>query len=414
MRVSPAWTLAAVGLVASLLAPATAGAIPPFARKYGVTCATCHQPVPRLNTFGQNFAQNGFEFAIGEAARDTIGTGDPLLTLQRDIPLGVRVDAYQRYVSKHAAGEPAVDQQLPYTLKILSGGKVAEKVSYYFYFLASERGEVTGLEDAYIQFTDIGGSGISAIVGQFQVSDPLFKRELRLHFEDYQAYRVRVGDVRADLTYDRGMMLTWNAANGLGLVLQIVNGQGLTAADAARQYDRDGFQNVALRANQQFGPLRLGVFGYVGEEGANGVSSTIRMLGPDATYTLGTKGELNVQLMRRWDSDPFLGSCSVLTPCPGGHTEPFGTKVDAAMAEIILWPAGPMSRWYFTGLYNHAESADPVISLRLGEAAPVDRHQTASVGAHYLLRRNIRLMGEGQWDAELERFRLVSGFTIAF
>lgn len=51
---------------------------------------------------------------------------------------------------------------------------------------------MAGLEDAYVQFTDVGGSGVSVIAGQFQVSDPLFKRELRLEYEDYQPYRVRV------------------------------------------------------------------------------------------------------------------------------------------------------------------------------------------------------------------------------
>jgi hypothetical protein len=55
-----------------------------------------------------------------------------------------------------------------------------------------------------VQFTDIASSGVSLIAGQFQVSDPLFKRELRLEYEDYQPYRVRVGLTTADLTYDRG------------------------------------------------------------------------------------------------------------------------------------------------------------------------------------------------------------------
>ena len=74
----------------------TAGAIPAFARKYRVSCAQCHSPVPRLNAFGEAFAGNGFEFAINEPARDTISTGDPLLRLQNEIPLAVRLDAYVR------------------------------------------------------------------------------------------------------------------------------------------------------------------------------------------------------------------------------------------------------------------------------------------------------------------------------
>ena len=398
--------------------PRTAKAIPPFARKYGVSCAMCHSPIPRLNAFGAAFAANGFEFAIGELARDTISTGDPLLRLQRTLPLGVRVDAYQRLLSKRAAGEAALDQQTPYTIKFLSGGQVADKISYYMYFLASERGELVGLEDAYIQFSDIGGSGVSVLAGQFQVSDPLFKRELRLPYEDYQAYRVRVGHTRADLTYDRGLMAVWSPRNGTDLSFQMLNGQGLSAAGSNRSYDRDSDKAFALRASQAVGPLRVGVFGYSNTESADGVSSRIRVFGPDGTIPIGSTGELNVQLLRRWDSDPFLGVCAPESPCAGGVVAPFATRVDAAMAELILWPSGPAGRWFLTGLFNYVEADDPVISLRLGEqdSAPgfLSRYRNASVGAHYLLRRNIRVLGEGAWDFEQERARLVTGFSLGF
>lgn len=410
---------AAVALSLALAAlPRPAQAIPAFARKYGVSCAMCHSPVPRLNDFGETFAANGFEFAMGEVPRDTINTGDPLLRLQRDIPIGVRVDAYQRILSKKAAGEATFDQQLPYTVKVLSGGQVADKISYYMYFLASERGEVAGLEDAYLQFTDVGGSGVSVIVGQFQMSDPLFKREVRLPFEDYHAYRLRVGDTRTDLTYERGVMAMWSPVAGTDLTFEVVNGQGLAAADNSRQYDRDSDQTGMLRVSQDIGPLRVGAFGYAGRESANGVRSTVHMFGPDATVPLGSFGELNLQFYRRWDSDPFLGRCSVLDPCPGGETAPFATSVDAAMAEVVMWPAGPTGRWFVTALVNHLEADSPVISLRLGEqdAAPgfLTRYRTTSLGLHYLLRRNVRLMSEASWDTDRERMRLMTGFTAGF
>ncbi len=413
-------TLLAIPAAIALLSavPAAAYAIPPFARKYGVSCALCHAPVPRLTAFGEAFAANGFEFAINEAARDTIGTGDPLLRLQRTLPLGVRIDAYQRLYSKRVAGEAALDQQTPWTVKLLSGGQVADKVSYYLYFLASERGEVGGLEDAYIQFTDVKGSGISLLVGQFQVSDPLFKRELRLEYEDYQPYRVRVGETRADLTYERGVMAIWSPRAGLDLAFQVVNGAGLDPASGSRQYDTDSHQNFVARVSQEIGPIRLGVFGYRGNEAAGGFTSSIRMFGPDATIALGSFGELNLQALRRWDSDPFLGSCSVLTPCPGGATVPFSTVVDAGLAELIVWPAGAAGRWYLTGLLNVIEADDPVVSLRLGEQdGPVGylrRYRMGSGAVHYVFRRNMRMMAEGGWDFVNDRARLVTGVTLGF
>lgn len=416
MRRTAVAAVLAVLLLALSAAPAWA--IPPFARKYRVSCATCHSPVPRLNAFGEAFAGNGFEFAVGEPPRDTIGTGDPLLRLQQDIPLGVRLDAYMAALSRREQGQVIFDQQLPWVVKLLSGGQVADRISYYMYFLVSERGEVAGLEDAYVQFTDIAGSGVSVLAGQFQVSDPLFKRELRLSYEDYQPYRTRVGDTRADLTYDRGLMAVWSPVDGTDLALQVVNGAGLNAAAADREYDTNGFKNLSARLSQDVGPLRVGLFGYYGEEGAEGSTSRIRVFGPDATLALGTNAEVNLQYLRRWDSDPFLGRCAPATPCPGGRTSPFGTRVDAAMAELILSPDGPAGRWHVTGLWNWIDADAPVVSLRLGEQDTplgfLERYHTGGAGLHYVLRRNVRLLGEGTWDFEREQARLVTGITLAF
>lgn len=392
--------------------------IPAFARRYRVTCATCHAPIPRLNAVGEAFAANGFEFAPGEIPRDTINTSDPMLRLQSALPLAIRYDSYVTSYSKRTGGQVIADAQTPWVIKLLSGGQVADKVSYYMYFLLSERGEVAGLEDAYIQFTDIAGSGVSVIAGQFQVSDPLFKRELRLQYEDYQPYRMRVGNSPADLTYDRGLMALWSPREGTDLAFELVSGQGLSAANADRQFDSDGYKNLALRLSQDAGPLRLGAFGYFGKEGQGALSNTVRVLGPDASFAFGDKLELNLQALRRWDDDPFLGSCSVATPCPGGRTASFSTTVNAAFAEMVFSPSGPLSRHYFTALANYIDADGPFVSLRLGEQATptgfVDRYFTAGLGAHYMMRRNVRLMTEAHWDAEREQARLVGGFNLAY
>ncbi len=303
-------------------------------------------------------------------------------------------------------------------VKLLSGGQIADKISYYAYFLVSERGEVAGLEDAYIQFTDVAGSGVSLIAGQFQVSDPLFKRELRLPYEDYQSYRVRVGATRADLTYERGLMALYSPWNGGDLTFQIVSGHGLDAADDSRSYDRDNARNYALRFSQGVGVIRLGAFGYVGSERADGVRNRFSVFGPDATLPLGSIGELNVQYLRRHDDDAFLGSCSPAAPCPGGHVAPFSSNVDMALAEATFWPQGPAGRWFLSGLYNFVDADDPIISLRLGEQSSspgfLMRYHSANAGVHYLYRRNVRFMWEAGWDFERDQARIVTGAVLAF
>ncbi|MBW7932440.1 MAG: hypothetical protein H3C62_02265 [Gemmatimonadaceae bacterium] len=408
---------ASAAAVALSVFPTAAHAIPAFARKYRVSCSMCHQPVPRLNSFGENFAANGFEMAPGEPPRDTIGTGDPLLRLNNTLPLAVRFEAYQRILTKRAAGESTLDQQTPWIIKLLSGGQVADKISYYMYFLATERGDVAGLEDAYVQFTDIKGSGVSLIVGQFQVSDPAFKRELRLFYDDYQPYRVKVGHINADLTYDRGMMAMWSPRDGTDITAELVTGDGLNKANDAKQFDTDNNKNFALRVSQDVGPIRLGVFGYTGKQTSGTFSSTMRVFGPDATLPLGSFGQLNVQALRRWDSNPYLGDCPSEVCALSTSLAP-RTKVDAAMAEVILWPQGPGGQWYVTGLMNYVDADAPVLNLRIGEQgdapATISKYTTGTFGLHYVLKRNVRLTTEGTWDFERDRARLIAGINLAF
>jgi hypothetical protein len=400
------WWSAVFAVLTVTLAAAPASAIPAFARKYNVSCSMCHDPAPRLTQFGEQFAANGFEFAIGEAARDTLDTGDAMLRLLRRIDLAFRLDAYASVIRPIGRDRTAFDLQTPYNIKLLSGGPIADRISYYLYFFLSERGEVSGLEDAYVQFTDIANSGISVIAGQFQVSDPLFKRELRLQYEDYQPYRVRVGAARADLTYDRGFFVTYAPWDGGDLALIAVNGVGLGHAGEDRLYDSDHLKNFAARYSQDLGVVRVGAFGYWGRERASAETDRILIWGPDATLSPVDRIEVNLQFLRREDTNPLL--------VPGGPA----SRVNSAFAELIAGPYGEDGRWHLAALYNWIDADQPLLSLRVGEQATaggyLQRYHAGSAGVHYLLQRNVRLMAEAGWDFEFDRPRLTTGVTLAW
>ncbi len=409
---------ASVALLAALALarPDPAEAIPSFARKYRVSCALCHQPFPRLNAFGEQFAGNGFEMVRGETPPDTMAVGDGLLRLQEMLPLAVRLDAYVSALG--ADGRAAsTDLQLPYTIKVLSGGQIADGLSYYLYFFLSERGEVAGLEDAYVQVSDVLSTGVDLIVGQFQVSDPLFKRELRLEYEDYALYRMRVGDARADLTYDRGVMALFSPREGTDVALEVVNGTGLEHARPDRRYDKDRGKNVMLRVSQELGPLRVGGFGYVGRERSAGVLDDIEIWGVDATLGL-LRGrlEFNGQYLARSDGNPFfLDTCvSGDSRCDADAADPFAVEGEGVMGEVIFAPSGAMGRWHLTALYNRVWSDRPALSLRLGEDAALDRYETVGVGASYLYARNARWIGEITRDLERESTRVTVGLVVGF
>lgn len=356
----------------------------------------------------------------GETPLDTMFVGDPELRLQRDLPLAIRIDAYMSALSETDDLASGVDLKTPWGIKLLTGGQVTESVSYYLYFYMSERGEIAGLEDAYLQFNDVLGSGVDVIAGQFQISDPMLKRELRLSFEDYHPYRVRVGDVRADLTYERGLMAFYSPWTDGDLVVQVVNGHGLGEASADRVYDADIDKNIGVRFSQDLGMVRLGGFFYGGNETADGLESSLRIFGGDATIPLGNKVTFNAQYLYRRDGNPvFLTSCAASDfMCDAGAADPFQTQVDSYLGELFVSPGGAMGKWHFTVLYNFIESDRQVFRLRLGEqnrgVGYLDSYETLAFGAHYFKARNLRFMGEMGWDFVAERMRFTTGVITAF
>ena len=126
-------------LALCVLVAQEAGAIPAFARKYNMSCLTCHQPFPKLKAYGEEFAGNGFQLPGKEPARAFRKTGDDWLLLMRELPLALRMDGFLRWRPQESGRS---DFLTPYILKLLSGGSIAPDVSYYFYFFFSERGEV--------------------------------------------------------------------------------------------------------------------------------------------------------------------------------------------------------------------------------------------------------------------------------
>ena len=107
-------------------------AIPAFARKYRISCNACHVAVPKLKEYGENFAGNGFVLPDGEEpARANIDTGDESLLLMRELPIAVRFDAF---IKAEDNDQAKIDLGVPYGIKLLSGGLISKKISYYLYF----------------------------------------------------------------------------------------------------------------------------------------------------------------------------------------------------------------------------------------------------------------------------------------
>jgi hypothetical protein len=381
--------LAAIALLA-VASTRDAEAIPAFARKYRMSCSTCHAPFPRLKPYGEEFAGRGFrmEDPSQEPTRATYDTGDPWLTLARELPLAIRLDGYASWKEN---AEADVDFETPWSFKLLSGGPISKNISYYVYAII-EKGEPIKLEDTFVQFRELFGAPVDLTFGQFQVSDPLFKRELRLERNDYAIFKARVGIIPTDLTYDRGFVLGWGAPADIDVVLQLVNGNGIEEAEDGN-FDDNSLKNFSARLARQFGPVRVGLFGYWGKEELEGGPSTgITYFGPDFVVDLNKNWQLNLEYLERRDEDPFLV----------GRTGP-DLKTNGGFAELHFFPAGQDGRWVLSALYNKVDS--DVEDARV---------ENASLTVNYLLARNVRLLVEGVHGLEHEGDRLSVGLITAF
>jgi hypothetical protein len=345
-------------------------AMPAFARKYSMSCKTCHAPFPKLKPYGEEFAANGFVIKDKATPRYNVDTGDSLLSLLREVPIALRLEGFLNY---NNANSRKLDFGAPHILKIISGGELFKNVSYYFYFFFSEKGEIAGVEDAFVMFNDVFHTGVGLTVGQFQVADPMFKREIRLPYEDYAVYGARPGASNIDLTYDRGVMLTYGLPTGTDLTVEVVNGNGIGQGNIFSNFDDDKYKNVMVRLSQAVAPaVRVGGFGYLGKESPEGIDNSVWMAGADATLKA-KPFELNLQYMERRDTNPFFADVLPL--------ERIATR--GAFAELVYMPKGDDSRWYAAGLFNWVDSDLSDLFY-------------TSMTAHYgyLLRRNVRLVLE--------------------
>ncbi|MBW1807706.1 MAG: hypothetical protein JRJ87_05880 [Deltaproteobacteria bacterium] len=354
-------------------------AVPAFARRHEFSCTTCHNPFPRLKAYGEEFAGNAFAPGDQEMPpRYFRDVGDDDLSLLKYVPLAVRADLYFDMRVDVQNGDNSSDFKVPWGLKLLSGGRIAEDIGYYFYFYMSERGEVAGVEDAYIHFNDLFGSPLDIMVGQFQVSDPLFKRELRMTFQDYLIYKVKLGDSQTDLTYDRGVMLTAGFDFGMDLYGIIVNGNGKGEADISRDFDMDKYKHFMLRISQSLGPIRIGLFGYYGKEELYSETddsfwiNELNMWGPDITLSLG-RAELNVQYLQRRDNKPSLDTTRAQSPI----------LTHGIIAEAIVDLLGDPAKIFVVLLFNWVDSD----SLESGQEA-----YTANLT--WMMHTNIKLLAE--------------------
>lgn len=378
-------------LIATLLTAPT-HAMPAFARQYNVSCVLCHDAYPSLNAFGEHFAATNYRMPQW---RDTMmDVGDTQLALPKTLPLALRAQAFVQGREEGADIDPitgptgnssSFDFQTPYLIKLLSSAPLSEHITFYFYGIFAEKGGngETLIEDAWFRHDDVFGTGIGAMVGQFQVSDLMFPREIRLTFQDYYAYRV------AGITYDRGIILdrglgpvdvAIGAVNGSGIEQNFpIDSPGIRRPD--RLFDNNSEKTVFGRVGFNVGPIGIGIFGLAGEQrsasGVAGESVGMRqtdksILGLDLSGSIAPNVQWYAQgLWNTWKD--------FLDIAPNENYEWF-----AGFAGVDYISGG---RWAFSALYNYADASDFDGSNTIFEGIEMN---SLAFGVSYYFMRNLK------------------------
>ncbi|MFQ5504178.1 MAG: hypothetical protein ACE5F1_05175, partial [Planctomycetota bacterium] len=176
---------------------------PGWARKYNMSCFTCHAPVPKLNDFGRRFRANGFQLpgTLEEAS----------LWEQKTIPLSLMV--HEMLVRKTISNKMpmATGTGIPsgeslrfnsfdnMNLEFFSGGVAAKNLSYFSLWEIEAENELENGEfetkievhpaQAFFMYNNILDSGfgqLNARMGLFELDLPFSQiRSISAHSNKY-------------------------------------------------------------------------------------------------------------------------------------------------------------------------------------------------------------------------------------
>ena len=146
---------ASVAIVALVIMPSAANAIPMFARRTGMACSACHETWPRLNDFGELYRDNGYQLP---GRRDT----DP--TSSDYFPISARpaiIYQYLQTTNQRSDNGPITvgsgSVQYPST-DLLLGGPIVDNIAALLVVSGFGSSGLGAVESAWLRLSNIAGS----------------------------------------------------------------------------------------------------------------------------------------------------------------------------------------------------------------------------------------------------------------
>lgn len=192
-QIRPAFYFTGLLLLLVVLNSTPGYAIPAFARKYGLPCSACHEAWPKLNSFGQNFKDNGYQL---NNDRDS-----PIWMNPSYWPVAMRITPHWHYESAGhqtvQSGDGTVERTINTSgfdltgIDILTGGTLAKNISFLLVPSIDGVAGTVGFESANIRIDNIKGSPwLNLKFGKFELDGPLSEKRMMSFSNQGGAYQL--------------------------------------------------------------------------------------------------------------------------------------------------------------------------------------------------------------------------------
>lgn len=279
-----------VAAALALCAPLPAGAVPLFARQYGVTCEKCHSVIPHLNEFGAAFLAYGERF--------------PGVSSGRAFPVAVKANLV---ASSQNQGEGENGAGLPKAIvdevEAFTAGTLGSRADYFAEQYVIDGGRHGLLHDAWIGDRLnpwVARIPVVAQAGMFAVPLAVDPETFRDTYQDYTPFTMTAG-ANPFFLKDPKMGVRVGVGNPLrGLQVQLFAGPGYDRQSGLAKTGVD----TETYVQDDMGQFALSVFRYDGLRPA-GVNTFDRFerTGYGFTYGQWTRFSNEFVLLTGWDSN---------------------------------------------------------------------------------------------------------------
>jgi len=330
-RLAASLAVAFFGIAFVILSSAPAHAIPAFARKYGLPCSACHEAWPKLNSFGQNFKDNGYQL---NNDRDS-----PIWLNPSYWPVAMRITPHWHYESASRQSVDSGDGTVEQTIKtsgfdltgidILAAGTLGKNVSFLLVPSIDGVAGTVGFESANVRIDNIKGSPwLNFKFGKFELDGPLSEKRM-MSFSNtggaYQLYHYVPGGDINDFTVGENQLGVELMGHSLDdhtryAASLISSTDGNLGLPGGRSYDGYVHLSQGFMAGK-LGLQRVGVFGVTGlrptyflTSGGEPIPGTGR--GNRSFYLVGAYGNLYVGkfdltgVFQRASDNVYLGNAT--------------------------------------------------------------------------------------------------------